>query len=228
MRRGIYLLMFVLFILPPCLGDDTFAPSAWAETGETEPLSPKPVHQNNEASELEKLRGDVQRWFDVQKEKRAHQFHDILELKIFQTHVFFGTGMAIFLVLALLFISKFLFNIVRDVWVAFYERVLSLMGYDTAKVSEHHFAPLMAQNGSENNKSVPAKAGRTKQFLFCDVMIQFVNPLIKPEFVHRALTEQNERNPRPRIGSLLIEYQVASQQDVDKTLQVQNKYRSQK
>lgn len=220
MYRSLHLLI-ILAALFPFYGDMA-VPSVWAETENSNSL-----HKSKEVTELEKLRNDAQRWFDAQKEKRTHQFHDILELKIFQTNVFFGTTMGIFLVLAVLFIGKYLFNIARDAGAVFCEKILSLKGQDTTKVREHHFAPLMTSGALGKTKSGAMKTvgSTSKKLLFCEVMTQFVNPLVKPELIRKALTDQAGRDPKPKIGSLLIEYQVVSQQDVDKTLKLQRQYR---
>lgn len=230
---------FAIFLVVSFLSGNTLVPSVFADT-EEEDLRHQPqkvVPEKKEIQELEKLRGDFTGWLNVQKEKGSHQFQNILELKLFQTNVFFGSAMAFFAVLVVLFVLKFIFNIVGDSIKAVYEKLLLMMGRDTATVGEHHFAPVMKEGSAGktittsgnsktggNNRSAPAK----KKFLFCEVMSQFVNPLIKPETVQKALTDQNARNPKPRIGALLMESQAVSQEEVDKTLRLQKQFRAQK
>jgi hypothetical protein len=204
------------------------------EEEESSHKSQKAVVDKKEIQEVEKLRGDFMKWFDIQKEKKSHQLHDILELKIFQTNVFFGSLTAFFVVLVVLFILKFAYNILRDSLKAVYEMILQMMGRDTTKVREHYFAPVMKDSsGRVISASIGGKtAGRPaqgkKRFLFGDVLAQFVNPHITPQTIQKALADQNARNPKPKIGTVLIEYQTVSQAEVDKTLKLQNQFRAQK
>ena len=228
------LVFLIAFSLLPCISLGVVA-SVWAETNE-EDLNPVLPRKDTEGGNtpdkaLNFKKDDIQRWFEriqnfikAQNTNRAQLFNSVLDLKVFQTNVFFGTALAVFLVLILLFFGKFLFNIIRDVFAAVFGKVASQVGRDTAPVQ--HISP-MATSVAEKGVALP-KAGSSRKFLFCDVMIQFVNPLIKQDFIRQALAEQNARNPKPRIGALLVEYQVASQQDVDKTLKLQNQYRIRK
>lgn len=229
---------FAIFLVVSFLSGNSLVPSVFADT-EEEDLHHQPqkvVPEKKEIQEMEKHRGDLMRWLNVQKEKGSHQFHNILELKLFQTNVFFGSVMAFFTVLVVLFVLKFILNILIDSFKAVYEKLLLAMGRDTATVDEHHFAPIMREGAGKtittsgnsktggNNRAAPAK----KKFLFCEVMSQFVNPLIKPETVQKALADQNAMNPKPRIGAILMESQAVSQEEVDKTLRLQKQFRAQK
>lgn len=228
---------FAIFLVVSFLSGNTLVPSVFADTEEEDQhhQQQKAVPEKKEIQEMEKLRGDLMRWLNVQKEKGSHQFQNILELKLFQTNVFFGSAMAFFAALSALFILKFMLNILIDSFKAVYEKLLLMMGRDTATVDEHHFAPIMKEGAGRtittsgnsktgNNRVAPAK----KKFLFCEVMSQFVNPLIKPETVQKALADQNAMNPKPRIGALLVEAQAVSQEEVDKTLRLQKQFRAQK
>jgi len=111
------LVFLIAFSLLPCISLGVVA-SVWAETNE-EDLNPVLPRKDTEGGNtpdkaLNFKKDDIQRWFEriqnfikAQNTNRAQLFNSVLDLKVFQTNVFFGTALAVFLVLILLFFGKF-------------------------------------------------------------------------------------------------------------------------
>jgi len=190
---------------------------------------PNPARGKNFLEGLENLHREALDWFNHQKADRIEQLENILHIKLFQTNVFFGTVAGIFSLLVVLFVTKFVYNVLRDSTIAMYEMGLKLQGKDTARVQSHSGSPLESASRKEQDppRRVTRVAAAKKKFLLGDVICNFVNPSITRENIDEALTRQKERNPRPLFGNVLVELGSVSPEEVDKALSLQKRYRQQ-
>ncbi len=192
----------------------------------------------NKIGELEKLPGELARWAEEVKNEEARFLDKVLDVKIFQTNVFFGSAAVLFAVLAVLFVGKFAFNILRDGFFAIQEKVLTMMGRDLTRVPDRHFAPIMNGPRGGAGKSAPAAKANSagtapaakpvskKKFLFGEVLTEFVNPAVKKDVIQRALDLQSQKDPKPKVGAILTELNAVRNEEVEKTLSLQKKFRS--
>ncbi|MBI4382813.1 MAG: hypothetical protein HY579_02125 [Nitrospinae bacterium] len=187
----------------------------------------------NKIGELEKLPGELAKWAEEVKNEEVRYLDKILDVKIFQTNVFFGSAAALFAVLAVLFVGKFAFNILRDGLSAVQEKVWAMMGRDSTRVPDRHFAPIMNGTRGGPGKSAPAagtasaaKPVSKKKFLFGEVLTEFVNPAVKRDVIRQALDLQAQRDPKPKVGAILTELNAVKNEEVEKTLSLQKKFRS--
>lgn len=192
----------------------------------------------NKIGELEKLPGELAKWAEEVKSEEVRFLDKILDIKVFQTNVFFGSAAALFVVLTVLFVGKFAFNILRDGFSAVQEKVWAMMGRDSTRVPDRHFAPIMGAAKGGAGKSAPAaktnvagtapaaKPVSKKKFLFGEVLSEFVNPAVKKDVIRQALDLQAQRDPKPKVGAILTELNAVKNEEVEKTLSLQKKFRN--
>ncbi len=183
------------------------------------------------SGDLDTFHDDVDEQIEKDKKSIFNKLDDILDVKVFQTNVFFGVGVTIFIALTIIFLLSMGSNIFGSGVSGAINAVKSLFGMKTG-IQTGMVSPMTTAgrgdssgNRYQTRQSSSKISSTKKKFMFCEVLTSFVNPGVKMDVVKKALTAQKKRKPRPLIGDFLKEHKLITDEDVSRTLDLQKKYR---
>jgi hypothetical protein len=180
------------------------------------------------ADALGKANSEFVQWITIQKGESLSKLGQVLEFKVLQTNVFFGGFMAIFLTLGLVFVVIFVYNIGRDTVAGAVRKAKKLSGREAEANVYSMQSPLSTavRTRSDRSRAEPAvdKPASKKRFLFCEVLMHFVNPSIPPAHLQDALSLQRQGGGK-KVGEILKENGMITDADIEKTVRIQKQYR---
>ncbi|MCH8208630.1 MAG: hypothetical protein IIA62_06215 [Nitrospinae bacterium] len=186
-----------------------------------------------ESSDPYAAKKDLDRWSENRQIEALKRAEEKVSKKGFQTKVFFGGWAVFFAIVVALFLIKFFFNVIQGWYLNIYDYTLDLFGYSRPQLYEH-ISPLSTahreapkrhrKQPSSNSFSAPRH--NRNHFYFCEVFANFINPWADKNRVSEILSGQMDQDHTHKIGRMLRDAGLLTDDEVRETLEKQKYYRS--